>query len=125
MESRNASFFENIVPCRTKEDGSLSRIDDEVVLDNRKQDDNDLQDERQDQPEEEDVEPRKSKRVRIGKLFGPDFVSFMVENEPTSYRESITSSEGPQWKEAIKIEIDSILQMILGRSWIYLMVVNH
>ncbi|GKD60937.1 retrovirus-related pol polyprotein from transposon TNT 1-94, partial [Tanacetum coccineum] len=34
----------------------------------------------------------------------------MVENEPTSYREAVTSSEGHQWKEAIKSEIDSILQ---------------
>ncbi|GKA11389.1 hypothetical protein Tco_0690935 [Tanacetum coccineum] len=44
------------------------------------------------------------------KSFGPDFVSFMVENEPTSYREVVTSSEGLRWKEAIKSEIDSILQ---------------
>nr|GFB42002.1 DNA-directed RNA polymerase subunit beta' [Tanacetum cinerariifolium] len=34
----------------------------------------------------------------------------MVENEPTSYREAVTSSEGHQWKEAIKSEIDSILE---------------
>ncbi|GJR09446.1 retrotransposon protein, putative, ty1-copia subclass [Tanacetum coccineum] len=34
----------------------------------------------------------------------------MVENKPTSYREAVTSSEGHQWKEAIKSEIDSILQ---------------
>uniref|UniRef100_A0A699GP54 Enoyl-[acyl-carrier-protein] reductase [NADH], chloroplastic n=1 Tax=Tanacetum cinerariifolium TaxID=118510 RepID=A0A699GP54_TANCI len=32
------------------------------------------------------------------------------ENKPTSYREAITSSEGQQWKEAIKSEIDFILQ---------------
>ncbi|GKE15676.1 pol polyprotein, partial [Tanacetum coccineum] len=65
---------------------------------------------RQDQLEEEEVEPRRSKRARTEKSFGPDFVSFMVENEPTSYREAVTSSEGHQWKEAIKSEIDSILQ---------------
>ncbi|GKB19899.1 hypothetical protein Tco_0853822 [Tanacetum coccineum] len=40
MESRNASFFENIFPCLTKETGSSSRIDDEVVLDKRERDDN-------------------------------------------------------------------------------------
>ncbi|GJW85881.1 retrotransposon protein, putative, ty1-copia subclass [Tanacetum coccineum] len=62
-------------------------IDDEVVQDQRQRDDNDLQDERQDQPKEEEVEPRRCKRARIEKLFGPVFVSFMVENEPTSYRE--------------------------------------
>ncbi|GJU32236.1 hypothetical protein Tco_1175825 [Tanacetum coccineum] len=54
----------------------------------RDNDDNDLQDERQDQPKEEEVEPRRCKRARTEKLFGPDFVSFMVENEPTSYREA-------------------------------------
>ncbi|GJT24052.1 DNA polymerase zeta catalytic subunit-like protein [Tanacetum coccineum] len=96
--------------CLAKESGSSSRIDDEVVQDNRQRDDNDLQDERQDQPKEEKVEPRRSKKERTKKSFGPDFVSFMVENDPSSYREAITSSEGPRWKEAIKSEMDSILQ---------------
>ncbi|GJZ36967.1 putative RNA-directed DNA polymerase [Tanacetum coccineum] len=32
------------------------------------------------------------------------------KNEPTAYREVVNSSEGPRWKEAIKSEIDSILQ---------------
>ncbi|GJX18978.1 retrotransposon protein, putative, ty1-copia subclass [Tanacetum coccineum] len=108
MKSRNASF-ENIFPCLTKKTGSSSRLDDEVVQDKRQRDDNDLHDERQDQLEEEEVEPRRSKRARTEKSFGPDFVSFMVENEPTSYREAVTSSEGHQWKEAIKSKIDSIL----------------
>ncbi|GKG47083.1 hypothetical protein Tco_0504280 [Tanacetum coccineum] len=66
-------------------------LDDEVVQDKRQRDDNDLQDERQDQTEEEKVEPRRSKRARNEKSFRPDFVSFMVENEPTSYREAVTS----------------------------------
>ncbi|GJT38142.1 putative ribonuclease H-like domain-containing protein [Tanacetum coccineum] len=110
MESRNASFFENIFPCLTKETGSSSRLDDEVVQDKKQRDDNDLRDERQDQLEEEEVEPRRSKKARTEKSFGPNFVSLMVENEPTSYREAVTSSEGHQWKKAIKSEINSILQ---------------
>ncbi|GJU29619.1 hypothetical protein Tco_1173208 [Tanacetum coccineum] len=69
----------------TKEIGRSYRIDDEVVQDQRQRDYNDLQDERQDQPKEEEVKPRRSKRARIEKSVGPDFVSFMVENEPTSY----------------------------------------
>nr|GEW44188.1 hypothetical protein [Tanacetum cinerariifolium] len=56
----------------TKEIGKSSRIDDKVVQDQRQQDDYDLQDERQDQPKEEKVEPRRSKRERIEKSFGPD-----------------------------------------------------
>ncbi|GJZ51573.1 calcineurin B-like protein 4, partial [Tanacetum coccineum] len=74
---------------RYMEIGRSSRIDDEVVQDQRQRDDNDLQYERQDQPKEEEVERRRSKRARIEKSFGPDFVSFMVENEPTSYREAL------------------------------------
>ncbi|GJS00384.1 retrovirus-related pol polyprotein from transposon TNT 1-94 [Tanacetum coccineum] len=46
MESRNATFFENIFPCLTKETRSSSRLDDEVVQDKRHRDDNDLHDER-------------------------------------------------------------------------------
>nr|GEV44210.1 zinc finger, CCHC-type [Tanacetum cinerariifolium] len=95
---------------REEETGSSSKLDDEVVQDKRQQDDNDLHDERQDQLKEEEVEPRRSKKARTKKSFGPDFVSFMAENEPTSYREAITSSEGHQWKKAIKSEIDSVLQ---------------
>ncbi|GJT38649.1 DNA-directed RNA polymerase subunit beta' [Tanacetum coccineum] len=33
-----------------------------------------------------------------------------VENDTTSFREAVTSSEGQQWREAIKSEIESILQ---------------
>ncbi|GJT20857.1 hypothetical protein Tco_0890794 [Tanacetum coccineum] len=82
-----------VINMRYMEIGRSSRIDDEVVQDKRQRDDNDLQDERQDQPKEEEVKPRRCKRERIEKLFGPDFVSFMVENEPTSYREAVTSSK--------------------------------
>ncbi|GJT41382.1 zinc finger, CCHC-type containing protein [Tanacetum coccineum] len=41
MESRNASFFENIFPCLSKGTGSSSRLDDKVVQDKRQRDDND------------------------------------------------------------------------------------
>nr|GEW99844.1 retrovirus-related Pol polyprotein from transposon TNT 1-94 [Tanacetum cinerariifolium] len=88
--------------AKNSKTGSSSRLDDEVVQDKRQQDDNDLQDERQDQTAKEEVELKRSKRARNKKSFGPDFVSFMVENEPTSYREAVTSSEGQQWREAIK-----------------------
>ncbi|GKC47215.1 retrotransposon protein, putative, ty1-copia subclass, partial [Tanacetum coccineum] len=104
MESRNASFFEHIFPCLSKETGISSRLDDEVVQDKRQRDDNGLQDERQDQTEEEEVEPRRSKRARNEKLFGPDFVSFMVRNESTSYREAVTYSEWLNGKKPIKVK---------------------
>nr|GEY55434.1 ribonuclease H-like domain-containing protein [Tanacetum cinerariifolium] len=57
--------------------GSSTRLYDEVVQDKRQQDDNDLQDESQYQPKEEEVKPRRIKRARTDKSFGPDFISFM------------------------------------------------
>ncbi|KAD5802426.1 hypothetical protein E3N88_13786 [Mikania micrantha] len=74
IESRNASFFEEVFPCLKKEISNSSTPVDEIV-----------HDEYQEQLEAE-------------------------EGEPQTYRDAVTSSEGPQWKEAIKNEIDSILQ---------------
>nr|GEV58927.1 retrotransposon protein, putative, Ty1-copia subclass [Tanacetum cinerariifolium] len=111
VERKNRTLKEMVTAMLiSSETGSSSRLDDEVVQDKRQRDDNDLQDERQDQIEGEEVEPRRSEKARNGKSFGPDVVSFMVENEPTSYREAVTSLEGQQWREAIKSEIQSILQ---------------
>ncbi|RVW71630.1 Retrovirus-related Pol polyprotein from transposon TNT 1-94 [Vitis vinifera] len=94
MESRNASFFEDVFPCKSKEEPSSSKR----ML------------ESQDQNEEVEVEPRRSKRVRTEKSFGPDFLTFMLEGEPQTFKEAVNSTEGLMWKEAIKSEIDSILQ---------------
>lgn len=44
------------------------------------------------------------------KIFWSDFLTYMLESEPQCYQEAVKSSEGPQWKEAIKSKIDSILQ---------------
>ncbi|GJS74583.1 RNA-directed DNA polymerase, eukaryota, reverse transcriptase zinc-binding domain protein [Tanacetum coccineum] len=55
-----------------QEIGKSSRIDDKVVQDQRQRDDYDLQDEIKDQPKEEEIEPRRSKRARTKKSFGPD-----------------------------------------------------
>ncbi|KAL6344924.1 hypothetical protein AAG906_006685 [Vitis piasezkii] len=80
MESRNASLFEDVFPCKSKEEPKV------------------------------EVEPRRSKRVRTEKSFGPDFLTFMLEGEPQTFKEAVNSTEGLMWKEAIKSEIDSILQ---------------
>ncbi|GJZ84091.1 hypothetical protein Tco_0649430 [Tanacetum coccineum] len=74
MESRNASFFENIFPCLSKGTGSSSRLDDKVLRDKRQRDDNDLQDERQDQTDEEEVNQEECKRARNEKSTTSDIV---------------------------------------------------
>ncbi|GJW98685.1 retrovirus-related pol polyprotein from transposon TNT 1-94, partial [Tanacetum coccineum] len=99
-------YAKNSSAYRFIETGSSSRLDDEVVQDKIQRDDNNLHDERQDQLEEEEVEPRRSKRARTEKSFGPDFVSFMVENEPTSYQEAELVDLSPSCKP-------------LGYKWIF------
>ena len=94
MESRNASFFEHVFPCKSNEKSSLSTRTHETL----------------EEEQEVENEPRRSKRVRIEKSFGPDFLTYLLESEPQIFTEVVNSHEGPLWKEAIQSEIDSILQ---------------
>ncbi|KAL0394319.1 UNVERIFIED_CONTAM: Retrovirus-related Pol polyprotein from transposon TNT 1-94 [Sesamum latifolium] len=58
---------------------------------------------------EESDEPRQSKRARVIKDFGSDFVTYNIEDDPVTFKDAMTSSEAKQWKEAVKIEMDSIV----------------
>ena len=44
------------------------------------------------------------------KYFGPDFLTYLLEDEPQSFKEAMSSPEAPYWKEAINDEVESILQ---------------
>ena len=44
------------------------------------------------------------------RLFGPDFLTYLLEDEPQSFKEAMSSPEAPYWKEAINDEVESILQ---------------
>ncbi|KAL0431969.1 UNVERIFIED_CONTAM: Retrovirus-related Pol polyprotein from transposon TNT 1-94 [Sesamum radiatum] len=57
-----------------------------------------------------DEEPRRSKRVISAKTFGPEFLTYVLENEPRTINEALSSPEAPFWKEAINSEIESIMQ---------------
>ena len=54
-------------------------------------------------------EPRRSKRQRTSTSFGPDFLTYLLENEPRTFKEAVTSPEALFWKEAINSEVESIL----------------
>ncbi|XP_074579060.1 uncharacterized protein LOC141835562 [Curcuma longa] len=97
IESRNASFFEHVFPYKTREEESSSKR----IYESQEE-------EEVDKPIE--VEPRRSKRARVEKSFRTDFITFMLESDPQTYSEAVNSSEGPQWKETIASEINSILQ---------------
>jgi hypothetical protein len=60
--------------------------------------------------ERNEVEPRRSKRTKTSKTFGLDFLTFMLEDEPQSFKEAMSMPEALLWKEAVNSEIESILQ---------------
>ncbi|KAI3755706.1 hypothetical protein L1987_55512 [Smallanthus sonchifolius] len=91
IESKDASWFEHVFPCLGKEKPSCSRPVEEIVSENKG-----TRDDPREQSETEEVEIRKSKRQRTEKSFGPDFLTYMVEEEPQTYQQAVSSSEGPQ-----------------------------
>ena len=97
MESRNASFFEDVFPCKSKVEPNSSKRALEIINENS-----------QDENDNGEVEPRRSKRASVEKSFGLDFLSYMLEGEPGTYKEAVNSIEGLMWKEAIDSEIESI-----------------
>ncbi|BBH07178.1 transposable element gene [Prunus dulcis] len=58
----------------------------------------------------ESQELRRSKRARVEKNFGDDFYTFLVEGDPSTYKEAVMSVDAPFWKEAINDEFQSIIQ---------------
>ncbi|KAK1650622.1 hypothetical protein QYE76_068427, partial [Lolium multiflorum] len=53
--------------------------------------------------------PKRSKRRRIEKSFGDDFIVYLVDDTPTSIAEAYASPDADDWKEAVHNEMDSIL----------------
>ncbi|GJY09726.1 calcineurin B-like protein 4 [Tanacetum coccineum] len=52
---------------------------------------------------------------RIKKSFGPDFVSFMVENKPASYREAGCKPLGYKWIFKKKMKADGTIDKYKAR----------
>nr|GEY61691.1 Pol polyprotein [Tanacetum cinerariifolium] len=51
---------------------------------------------------QENIKPRRSKRAKVTKDFGPDYMTYIMNEEPQKYKAAIESSESPYWKEAIQ-----------------------
>ena len=60
--------------------------------------------------QEQGDEPIRSKRARITKDFGNDFVTYLSEYDPQTYKTAMEFVEAPYWKEAIQSEVESILR---------------
>jgi hypothetical protein len=91
MESRDATFFENIFPMR--DEISSSRLESVEKDDSTK-----LMELNEpmliEHPEEDNDEaPRRSKRQRIEKSFGYDFIVYLVDDTPKTIAEAYSSPD--------------------------------
>ena len=60
------------------------------------------------------MEPRRSKRARVEKGFGPDYYVFNIEKNPQKLKEALTPPDVIFWKETINDEMKSL---IFNRIW--------
>src|SRR6266699_1100275 len=107
MESRDATFFENMFPM--KDMHSTARISSEIISESSDSID-DFEPPFEEVPEKDDNEaPTRSKRRRTANSFGDDFIVYLVDDTPTSIAEAFASPDADDWKEAVHNEMDSIL----------------
>jgi hypothetical protein len=109
MESREASFFENIFPMRA---GSTSYNENNYAPRDFIPPNNETHTHT---PCNEDNNlvireaPHGSKRQRIAKSFGDDFIVYLVDDVPNTLSEAYASPEAEYWKEAVRSEMDYIM----------------
>ena len=56
-----------------------------------------------------DDAPRRSKRQRVAKSFGDDFIVYLVDDVPKTLPGAYASPDAEYWKEAVQSEMDSIM----------------
>ena len=78
IESRNAVFFEDIFPCQERKEVGSRKTYKTANYNHQS-----------------DKEPRRSKRTKITKTFGPDFLTYMLENELRKITQTLSNPEAP------------------------------
>ena len=72
-----------------------------------------------------EVEQRRSQISRISKSFGPNFIAYVIESEPQTFKEVMSTLEAQMWKEIINSEIEFILSNHTWNWQTYLLAVNQ
>ncbi|KAL0463243.1 UNVERIFIED_CONTAM: Retrovirus-related Pol polyprotein from transposon TNT 1-94 [Sesamum latifolium] len=119
VEFRDAVFIEDVFPMKTRIPSSVS-LDDALASTSipehvKKMTDVGVNPSSTSLTHEESDEPRRSKRARVVKNFGSDFVTYNIKDDPVTFKDVMASSEAKQWKQAVKSEMDSIVS---NRTWV-------
>ena len=91
IETKNADFFENTFPWKTN---GQQEVQINLIIESS-------------DPSKPKLRIRKRERKETN--LSDDFYTFIVDDDPRSYKEVMTSSSAPLWKEAINSEIESIM----------------
>nr|ABA95374.1 retrotransposon protein, putative, Ty1-copia subclass [Oryza sativa Japonica Group] len=107
LESRDATFFENEFPMKYTPSTSSK----ETVMPHEHFAPIEHNDQTPKENPEEDniVDTRKSKRQRVAKSFGDDYIVYLVDDTPRTIEEAYSSPDADYWKEAVRSEMDSIM----------------
>ena len=114
MESRYTTFFENEFPMKntpseTSHETIISHEHELSILIDH------VEDSHEHIPEVDDtVVTSKSKRPRVAKSFGDDFIVYLVKDTPTTIVEAYSSPDANLWKETVRSEMESIMS---NRTW--------
>jgi hypothetical protein len=109
MESRDTIFFENefpikIAPSTTSHESVIPREHENFIPIEH------IEEPLTQNPEEDNiVVTRKSKRQRVAKSFGDDYIVYLVDDTPTTIEHVYSSPDADLWKEAVWSEMDSIM----------------
>ena len=107
MESRDATFFENIFSMR---DGTSSSRQEFIEDDSSAEPVEHNEPTLVGNPEEDNNEAtRKSKRQKTVGSFGEDFIVYLVNDTPRTIEETYSSPDANYWKKAVRSEMDSIM----------------
>jgi hypothetical protein len=107
IESRDATFFENIYPV--KDIHSNSRYSSEITPEHNAHVESFEQPHKNVLEEDDNDAPKRSKIQRVDKSFGDDFIMYLVDDTPTTITEAFASPYKDDWKEAFQNDMDSIL----------------
>nr|ABA96872.1 retrotransposon protein, putative, Ty1-copia subclass [Oryza sativa Japonica Group] len=106
IESRDAIFFDNEFPMKH----TPSTSSQETVIPHEHFAPIEHNDQTPEgNPEDNIVDTLKSKRQRVAKSFGDDYIVYLVDNTPRTIEEAYLSPDADYWKEAVRSEMDSIM----------------
>ncbi|KAL0449328.1 UNVERIFIED_CONTAM: Retrovirus-related Pol polyprotein from transposon TNT 1-94 [Sesamum latifolium] len=122
VEFRNAVFIEDVFPMKTGIPSSVS-LDDSLAFTSipehvEKMTNVGVNPSSTNLTREDSDEPRRSKRARVVKDFGSDFVTYNIEDGSVTFKDAIASSEAKQWKESVKTRLTTI-QVLIALASVY------